>query len=93
MVLSACNSGVAGNGKLAVTPADYLASTGVKTIIASYWCVDDAATAILMSEFYKRLSTMTKIGALNGAMQELRKDKRYSHPYYWSAFYLVGYPR
>ncbi len=90
IVLSACHSGVPADDKYAFSPADLVSQAGAKTVVASYWAVDDEATALLMTSFYKHLLTLPKLEALFTAMKELRKNEKYSHPYYWSAFYLVG---
>ena len=56
------------------------------------WSVDDDATQILMTEFYKEWSinpTKQLISiAFNKAQKEVRK--KYPHPYYWGAFILLG---
>jgi CHAT domain-containing protein len=43
-----------------------------------------------MTEFYKNLSTMSKVEALRKAQETLSKNPDYSHPYFWSAFVLYG---
>lgn len=44
---------------------------GTPSVIASLWQVDDAATAQLMSKFYKNLKTMTKVDALRQSQLDL----------------------
>ncbi len=61
---------------------------GTPAIIASLWKVDDNATSLLMTSFYKNLSKMGKAEALRQAQIQTMKVKK--HPYYWAAFYLVG---
>jgi len=72
---------------------------GVKAAIASLWSVDDRATQILMTEFYRQFSTgtITKAEALRQAQLSLitdsnpeNNDPRLKHPYYWSPFILIG---
>ncbi|MCU0549545.1 MAG: CHAT domain-containing protein [Leptolyngbya sp. Prado105] len=44
-----------------------------------------------MSEFYKALKEgKTKAEALRAAQIALLKNPKTAHPYYWSAFILVG---
>jgi CHAT domain-containing protein len=65
---------------------------GAKAVLASLWPVADQSTAVLMADLYKRMTTskMTKAEALRQAEIGLRKDPRYSHPYYWAPFVLMG---
>ena len=56
----------------------------------SLWKVDDAATQILMTEFYRNyLSGKTKQESLRLAQQSLRDNANYSDPQYWAAFILL----
>ncbi|NEO24793.1 CHAT domain-containing protein, partial [Moorena sp. SIO4A5] len=63
-----------------------------RSTIASLWYVDDLATAELMTRFYQKLATgqVTKAEALRLAQQELLQSEQFNHPYYWSAFILLG---
>jgi CHAT domain-containing protein len=58
----------------------------------SLWSVDDDATQLLMTAFYKEWSLNPShefiSKAFNKAQQEVRK--KYPHPYYWGAFVLLG---
>ena len=103
VVLSACNTAVS-EEKVAGwpnSPATAFLDIGVPTVIASLWPVDDAATSILISAFYRNLlrvnptthQAMSTAEALRAAQLALRADPRYAHPYYWGAWVLVGDPR
>lgn len=94
VVLSACETGLGvdlnNQGVFGLQRAFYIA--GAKNLIMSLWVVDDDATQILMSEFYKEW-------ALNPAKENISKSfkkaqaevrKKYPHPYYWGAFTLLG---
>ena len=60
-------------------------------IIASLWNVNDEATARFMSLFYGHLGDgLSKAEALRRARSDLRRDKRYGHPYYWAPYILIG---
>ncbi|AOX01695.1 hypothetical protein BJP34_21645 [Moorena producens PAL-8-15-08-1] len=62
---------------------------GTPTIIASLWNVDDAATGLLMKQFYSHWQGgMNKAEALQQAQKDLRET--YPHPYFWAAFSLTG---
>lgn len=64
-------------------------SAGARTVVASLWSVDDAATTYLMTRFYTNWGRgLTKSAALRLAQQDTRQV--YPHPYYWGAFALVG---
>lgn len=96
VVLSACQSGmgrvVSGEGLIGMTRPFLYA--GARTIVVSLWKVDDEATSDLMVSFYRNLGSVgDKSEALRRAKLELIDRSRYSHPYYWAAFILVGGPR
>jgi CHAT domain-containing protein len=56
----------------------------------SLWKVDDTATRLLMSEFYRNyLSGKSKQESLRLAQQWLREIPKYSSPEYWAAFILL----
>jgi CHAT domain-containing protein len=62
---------------------------GARVVLMSLWTVSDEATQVLMTNFYGQLfkgKPITQAFAL--AQQETRKQ--YAHPYYWSAFVLLG---
>jgi CHAT domain-containing protein len=51
--------------------------------------VDDAATSMLMQEFYSNLQSFNKRDALRAAQLKVKAGK-FSHPNYWAAFQLTG---
>jgi len=91
LVLSACET-AAGDKQAALGLAGIAVRAGAKSTLASLWTVSDNATAILMSHFYEELrkGNSTKAQALRRAQQALIKDEQFAHPFYWSAFILVG---
>ena len=96
VVLSACQSGmgrvVSGEGLIGMTRPFLYA--GARSVVVSLWKVDDEATSDLMVSFYRNLGKVgDKSEALRRAKLELIDRSRYSHPYYWAAFILVGRPR
>ena len=56
LVLSACRTAV-GNDTAELGFAGIAAQTGAKSVLASYWQVDDVGTLALMSEFYHHLQS------------------------------------
>jgi len=89
--LSACRTGMA-----FVEPGDELfgllrgfLAAGVRSVAASLWPADDAATAALMVRFYRNLARgLSRAAALRDAQRATRDH--YPHPYHWAAFVLVG---
>ena len=93
VTMSACSSGKgklgAGDDLVGLTRGFMFA--GAPSILCSLWDVDDEATRTLMVSFYKNyLSGMSKPEALRKAQLAMQKTKKWSHPYYWSAFVLFG---
>jgi len=91
LVLSACQT-AAGDSRAALGLAGIAVRGGARSTLASLWTVDDLATTELMTRFYQSLATgqVTKAEALRQAQQELLQSEAYNHPFYWSAFILLG---
>lgn len=90
VTLSACETGVGGvvTGDDVVGLTRGLLYAGAASVVASFWNVDDRATSLLMQTFYAELARTDKREALRRAQLETRK--RFRHPFFWSAFHLVG---
>ncbi len=96
VMLSACETGLGkekrGEGVMGLTRAFMYA--GAPTVGVSLWSVADKSTADLMTDFYKRLLTpgqaTTPSSALRGAQLAMISGKKYSAPFYWAPFVLVG---
>ena len=90
VVLSACETGlgeISGEGVFGLQRAFKMA--GARSILMSLWKVDDTATQMLMTSFYRHYTKgKTKRDALRRAQQELRKNG-YKSPYYWAGFVLL----
>jgi CHAT domain-containing protein/Tfp pilus assembly protein PilF len=97
VVLSACQTAlgadVRGEGLIGLTRAFMYA--GAPRVVSSLWSVSDRATAALMKAFYRRMliDRMSVAAALRGAQLELRRNPRWSHPYYWAGFVVQGDPQ
>ena len=96
VMLSACETGLGkekrGEGVMGLTRAFMYA--GAPTVGVSLWSVADKSTAGLMTDFYKRLLSTgegtTTSSALRGAQLAMISGKKYSAPFYWAPFVLVG---
>ncbi len=69
---------------------------GANAVIASWWKVDDKATGIFMSDFYKSVFNDKK--SYSEALHITRQHfiagvfgETYKQPYYWAAFRYFGY--
>lgn len=100
VVLSACQTARghvgAGEGMIGMSWALFVA--GSPTVVVSQWKIDSDRTSELMIEFHRNLvkgngrrgaTAMTKAEALRLAALQLRHG-RYSHPFYWAGFVLIG---
>lgn len=92
VVLSACQTAVTkgSNESSAVSPASGFLQNGVKSVVASLWKVDDEATAQLMTGFYKNIKNMNPVDALRLSQRAVAANPKFSHPYYWAGFILLG---
>jgi CHAT domain-containing protein len=95
VMLSACETGLGrekrGEGVIGLTRAFMYA--GAPTVGVSLWSVADKSTAELMSDFYQNLlgtENSSPAAAMRVARQKMIDGKRYSAPFYWAPFVLVG---
>lgn len=94
VVLSGCQTAlgkeVRGEGLMGLSRGFMYA--GAQRVVASVWRVPDRATAELMKHFYKAMFArkLRPAAALRAAQIEMRKQERWSAPYYWAAFTLQG---
>jgi len=96
VMLSACETGLGkekrGEGVIGLTRAFMYA--GAPTVGVSLWSVADKSTADLMTDFYKRLlsarSPEPASSAMRNAQLTMIAGKKYSAPFYWAPFVLVG---
>jgi CHAT domain-containing protein len=95
--LSACETALGipeENNDMNLATAFMLA--GARSVIASTWKIDDEATSIFMSEFYKKIfvEKMQPSDALyQTRLQFIQGNfgQEYRSPSYWAAFRYVGY--
>ena len=100
VVLSACSTGQGevrtGEGVYGLQRA--LTVAGARSTLLSLWKVDDAATALFMERFYRRLKAGEgRAAALAAVQAEFRSGELqgpsgqdWSEPYYWAAWQLTG---
>lgn len=98
-VLSACETARGrfrvGEGVIGMTWA--LFAAGCPSSVVSDWTVSSAGTSELMLVFHRGLlrrqgTPFAKAKALRDAKMRLLRSDRFAHPFYWSAFVLIGAP-
>jgi CHAT domain-containing protein/tetratricopeptide (TPR) repeat protein len=100
VILSACETGLGkvskGEGIIGLTRS--LLYAGTKDIIVSLWKVADNSTSELMIDFYDNLLEMEGTtgnlyiyaDALHKAKLQMIEKQKFSHPFFWSTFILIG---
>ncbi|MEM9137114.1 MAG: CHAT domain-containing protein [Cyanobacteria bacterium P01_F01_bin.42] len=91
LVMSACQT-AAGDSRAALGLAGFALRSGARSTVASLWSVSDEATSELMREFYRQLSqgNVSKAEAIRQAQLKVLANPKHKHPYFWSAFVLIG---
>ncbi len=91
VVLSACQTGlgeISGEGVFGLQRG--FKKAGVRSILMSLWEVDDLATQMLMTEFYKHyLNGESKTSSLRKAQQYVKSQEGFEDPMYWAGFILL----
>lgn len=93
VVLSACQTGlgdVTSEGVFGLQRG--FKKAGAQTLLMSLWKVDDTATQLLMTEFYRNLvAGKNKRESFLNAKQYLRscQNGKYDKPEYWAAFIML----
>ena len=101
LVLSACETARGrappGEGINGMLWAAFVA--GVPATVASLWQVESSSDSDLMIEFHRQLvegrrllPPVGKAASLRNAALSLIAGNRFSHPFYWAAFEVVGNP-
>lgn len=94
VMLSACESGLGkvkrGEGVIGLSRAFMYA--GATTVGVTLWSVADKPTADLMTAFYQGLlgPNRSPSDAMREAQLAMLSGKKFSAPYYWAPFVLVG---
>ncbi len=95
VTLSGCETGLAlsGGGDEQLGLGRAFLAAGASSLVISLWPVEDNATNELMTRFYQNLlKGEGKAQALRAAQCSLLhwEGPRFSHPFFWAAFRLVG---
>ena len=96
LTLSACDTGLGGGrdeqGKEIEGFGVIAQQQGAKSVLATLWQVSDQSTAMLMTDLYRRRQSdgLTKVEALRQSQIALHSNSKYSHPFYWAPFILMG---
>jgi CHAT domain-containing protein len=91
LTLSACAT-AAGDDRAALGLAGVAIKAGARSALATLWHINDPASSILITEFYRQLQdpSVSRAIALQRAQLKLLHDPRYQHPGYWSPFLLIN---
>jgi len=91
LTLSACQTAV-GDDRAPLGLSGIALKSRVRSALGSLWPVSDEATADLMTAFYRALYQpgTSKVQALRRAQLAILRDTRFSHPFFWAPFILVG---
>lgn len=88
-VLSACQTGlgeVSEDGVIGLQRG--FKKAGAQTLVISLWSVDDAATQLMMTTFYRAMmGGDSRQAAFRKAQDAVRKQ--YPHPHYWAPFIFL----
>jgi CHAT domain-containing protein len=97
VVLSACNSGRGVPTESGILGLPFaLGLAGIPRVVVSQWSVPDAATRLLMIEYYNAMrenirlnGTANPVGALRKAMLKIKSFEYYQDPIYWAGFITI----
>jgi CHAT domain-containing protein/Tfp pilus assembly protein PilF len=96
VVLAACDTArgqlLAGEGVIGTMWA--LLAAGARSMVVSQFPVEAGSASTLLTAFHRGIVSGTggKAADLRAAALQLLHTPKYSHPYYWAAFVLVGDP-
>jgi CHAT domain-containing protein/tetratricopeptide (TPR) repeat protein len=100
VILSACDTarGRVGAGEGMIGLAWSLFVAGSPTTVVSQWKVETESNSELMVAFHRNLrlnannakAPVSKAEALRRAALKLMKNPKYSHPFYWTPFVIIG---
>ena len=95
--LSGCETGVGAawstqfaRGEDYATLAQAFLYAGARTVAATLWQIGDEGAAAFAERFYIHLRTVPPDEALARAQRELLRGARYSSPFYWAGYQVIG---
>ncbi|WP_036480984.1 CHAT domain-containing protein [Myxosarcina sp. GI1] len=93
LILSACETAT-GDKQAALGIAGMAVKAGAKTTLATLWSVYDESTAVAMNNFYRQLTNSenktNKALTLRQTQLAMINSSRFTHPFYWSGFIMLG---
>lgn len=91
LTLSACQT-AEGDDRAPLGISGIALRAKVRSALGALWAVSDEATVELMNRFYANLQEpgSSKAEALRKAQVSMLQDPKYQHPFFWSAFVLIG---
>jgi len=92
-VLSACETSVNDPSSNLGSLTGAFLSAGVPSVVGSLWMIHDAATTVMMIDFYSQVLEVGAGEALRRAQLRLRRSKRFAHPYFWAPIVLFGWAK
>ncbi len=63
---------------------------GARSVLATHWVADDAAADAVVRKFFVDAAGAPMHEALRGAQKALIAQDRYSHPYFWAPYVMIG---
>lgn len=91
LVLSACQT-AEGNDSAPLGLSGVALTSGARSVLGTLWVVADDATSEFMQSFYTQLAKTdnSKAQALRQTQLAAIEQDKFSHPFYWAAFVLIG---
>jgi CHAT domain-containing protein len=92
LTLDCCNT-AADDERSTEGMAGIAIEAGARSTVATLWPVNDAASSLLMQDFYTTLRNdpkMSRARAMQHAQETLLHDDRYAHPEYWAPYLVIG---
>jgi len=91
LVLSACQT-ARGDNQAALGIAGIALKSGARSTLGTLWSVSDESASVLISELYRQIAIAPKNKAqiLRQAQLKLIESEKFSHPFYWAPFVLIG---
>jgi len=96
LTLSACETGLGGGQDAEGKEIDGFGvlaqKQGAKAVVSTLWSVADESTSKFMTELYRlrKENKLNKAEALRQTQLHMLLQPKYSHPYYWAPYILMG---
>jgi CHAT domain-containing protein len=63
---------------------------GARSVLATHWVADDAAADAIVRKFFADAARDPMHEALRGAQRALIAQDKFSHPYFWAPYVMIG---